>query len=78
MIKFTGLLVVFLKKKDKFILDKKYYKNIIAFIIGNNYVFFKKEFKNKILFFKIKNLKKAINKIIDFTFPNCRAVCLFS
>ena len=70
------------KKKDKFILDKKYYKNIIAFIIGNNYVFFKKEFKNKILFFKIKNLKKAIDKIIEINNsniePNFTKCILFS
>ena len=35
---------------DNFNLDKKYYKNIYAYIIGLNKNFFIKQFKNKINF----------------------------
>ena len=53
------------KKNDKLELEKKYYKNIIAFIIGNNSNFFKNEFKNKILYFKFKNFEKLLKKIVE-------------
>ncbi len=49
-----------IKKGDKFILKKKYYKNIRAYIIGldkNNFV---KQFRNKIKFKYLKSLKNAI------------------
>ena len=48
------------KKGDKFILEKKYYKNIKAYIIGLNKHYFINQFKNKIDFRYLKNLKNAI------------------
>ena len=48
------------KKGDKFILKKKYHKNIKAYIIGLNKKFFENQFKNKIKFKYFKHLKKAI------------------
>ena len=48
------------KKGDKFILEKKYYKNIKAYIIGLNKNYFVNQFKNKIRFKYIKKLKNAI------------------
>ena len=48
------------KKGDKFILKKKYHKNIKAYIIGLNKKFFVNQFKNKIKFKYFKHLKKAI------------------
>ena len=48
------------KKGDKFILEKKYHKNINAFIIGLNKSFFINQIKNKIKFTYSKNLKNAI------------------
>ena len=47
-------------KGDKFILEKKYHKNIKAYIIGSNNFYFINEFKNKINFKYSKNLKNAI------------------
>ena len=55
------------KKGDKFILKKKYFKNITAYIYGKNKSFFKEKFKNKIkfkIYISIENaLKDAINDI---------------
>ena len=48
------------KKGDKFTLEKKYHKNIKAYIIGLNKNFFVKQFKKKIRFKYLKNLNKAI------------------
>jgi len=48
------------KKGDKFKLDKKYYKNITAYVIGLNKRYFAKQFKNKIKFKYFKSLKNAI------------------
>ncbi len=48
------------KKGDKFTLNKKYYKNISAYIIGKKKNFFIKQFKNKIKFKYLQNLKKTI------------------
>ena len=48
------------KKGDRFILNKKYYKNISAYIIGKKKNFFIKQFKNKIKFKYLQNLKKTI------------------
>ena len=58
------------KKKDKLELEKKYYKNITAFITGKNSKFFEKEFRNKISYFRIKNFKKLIKKIIKISNMN--------
>ena len=55
------------KKKDKLNIEKKYCKNIIAFIIGKNFIFFEKQFKNKIIYYKFKNLKRAINEIVKIS-----------
>ena len=48
------------KKGDKFDISKKYYKNIQGFIFGKNYKKFSQELKNKIIFKKSSNLKKAL------------------
>ncbi len=48
------------KKGDRFKLNKKYYKNISAYIIGLSKNYFVKQFKNKIQFKYLKNLKKTI------------------
>ncbi len=48
------------KKGDKFSLEKKYYKNLKAYIIGLNKNYFINQFKNKIKFIYLKNLKNAI------------------
>ena len=51
------------KKGDKFSLNKKYYKNINAYIIGINKNYFVNQFKNKIKFKYFGNLKIAISVI---------------
>ena len=48
------------KKGDKFVLKRKYYKNVKAYIIGLNKKSFIDQFKDKIKFKYLKNLKKAI------------------
>ena len=47
------------KKGDKFILEKRYYKNIFAYIIGLNKFYFVNQFKNKIKFKYSKKFKKC-------------------
>ena len=67
------------KKGDKFILEKKYYKNINAYIIGLNKDYFIKQFKNKIKFRYMKNLKNAILAIKDdIKEDNYKKIILFS
>jgi len=51
------------KKGDKFNLSGKYYKNIKAYIYGNNKKFFNKKLKGKIFFKNFKNLKSALKEI---------------
>tara|TARA_B100002052_G_C15843253_1_gene581210 strand:+ start:242 stop:1534 length:1293 start_codon:yes stop_codon:yes gene_type:complete len=51
------------KKGDRFNLNKKYYKNISAYIIGLDKNYFEKQFRNKIKFKYFKNLKTAILNI---------------
>ena len=51
------------KKKDKFNLSKKYFKNIRAFIFGKDVKFFNKELKGKIIFKNFHNLESAIKNI---------------
>ena len=51
------------KKNDKFILPKKYYKNIKAFIYGKNKTFFNKNLNKKITIENFGNLKDALKKI---------------
>ena len=67
------------KKGDKFILEKKYYKNIRAYIIGLNKSHFINQFKNKIHFKYLKNLKKAILAIKkDIKKDEKKKIVLFS
>ena len=53
------------KKKDKLNLQKKYFKNIKAFIFGKNQSFFIKKLKGKIKFQSFYNLDAAIKKIFS-------------
>ena len=55
---FTGLLVVFLKRRQIYF-RKKYHKNINAYIIGLNKSFFINQFKNKIKFTYIQKSKEC-------------------
>ena len=52
------------KKGDKFILPKKYFKNIRAFIYGKNKNFFIRNFKSKIKYENFDNLRNALVKVI--------------
>ena len=52
------------KKGDKFILPKKYFKNIRAFIYGKNKNFFIKNLKSKIKYENFDNLRNALAKVI--------------
>ena len=52
---------MFLKKRSIY-LDKKYYKNIKAFIYGKNYKFFKKKLKGKIFCNNSRNINEALKK----------------
>ena len=51
------------KKKDKFDLPKKYFKNIKAFIYGKDRKFFIKQLKNKIQYEDSYDLKDATKKV---------------
>ena len=53
------------KLGDKFTLKKSECKNINAYIFGKNRSFFVKQFKNKLSFYCFKDLKEAIQKILD-------------
>ena len=55
------------KRGDKFILSKKYFKNIKAFIYGKNKNFFIREIKGKIKYESFDSLKNAFKKIIKIT-----------
>ena len=48
------------KKGDKFKLERTYHKNLKAYIIGLNKNYFVNQFKNKIEFKYLKNLKNAM------------------
>ena len=52
------------KRGDKFILPKKYFKNIRAYIYGKNKIFFIKALKKKIKYEKFNNLRDALVSII--------------
>ena len=52
------------KKGDEFNLSKKYYKNIKAFIYGENKKFFNKKLKGKINFKNFRNLNDALKRIL--------------
>jgi len=65
------------KKGDVFILPKKYYKNIKAYIFGNNIIFFKKLFLKKLFHQSFKNLEAAVKKIcFDINKENDRKICI--
>ena len=67
------------KKGDKFILEKKYYKNIKAYIIGLNKQQFINQFKNKIDFKYLKHLKNAVLTIKkDINKDKKKKIVLFS
>ena len=52
------------KKNDKLKLERKYYKNIKAYIYGRDKFFFQKKFKNKIKFKYSNHISGLTNKII--------------
>ena len=52
------------KKGDNFVLNKKYYKNINAYIFGKRKIFFVKNLINKIKYKTFDNIKKALVEII--------------
>ena len=67
------------KKGDKFILEKKYYKNIKAYIIGLSKQQFINQFKNKIDFKYLKHLKNAVLTIKkDINKDEKKKIVLFS
>ena len=67
------------KKGDKFILEKKYYKNIKAYIIGLTNSHFINQFKNKIDFKYLKHLKNAVLAIKkDIKKDEKKKIVLFS
>ena len=67
------------KKGDRFILNKKYYKNIRAYLIGLDKRKFLYQLKNKIKFIYLKNLKRALMKIKkDIKTDNKLKTILFS
>ena len=53
-----------LKKGDNFVLNKKYYKNINAYIFGKRKKFFVKNLINKIKYKTFDNIKNALVEII--------------
>ena len=52
------------KSQDRFTLSKKYFKNIKAFVFGNNKKFFNSKLKNKIEYKNFKDLNTAFKKIL--------------
>ncbi len=52
------------KKGDNFVLNKKYYKNINAYIFGKRKFFFVKNLINKIKYKTFDNIKRALVEII--------------
>ena len=52
------------KKGDNFVLNKKYYKNIYAYIFGKRKKFFIKNLINKIKYKAFDNIKRALVEII--------------
>ena len=52
------------KKGDNFVLNKKYYKNINAYIFGKRKIFFVKNLINKIKYKTFDNIKNALVEII--------------
>ena len=68
------------KKGDKFFINKKYYKNINAYIYGLKTDFFRNQFKNKIRFKVFSTIKNALLKIIQDTKNNnfSKIIILFS
>ena len=52
------------KKGDNFVLNKKYFKNINAYIFGKRKIFFVKNLINKIKYKTFDNIKRALVEII--------------
>ena len=68
------------KKKDKFDLEKKYFKNKNVFIFGSNRKFFNEKLKNKMKINNFKNLDDALKKVLLLTKKekNFKRIILFS
>ena len=65
------------KKGDVFNLPKKYYKNIKAYIFGNNIFYFKKIFLKKLFYQSFKNLESALKKIcLDINKEKNKKICI--
>ena len=65
------------KKGDVFTLPRKYFKNIKAYIYGNNKIFFEKLFIKKLFYKSFKNLKTALKNIyFDISKENSRKICI--
>ena len=65
------------KKGDVFTLQKKYFKNIKAYIYGNNKIFFEKLFIKKLFCKSFKHLETALKKIyFDISKENNRKICI--
>ena len=58
------------KKGDNFVLNKKYYKNINAYIFGKRKIFFVKNLINKIKYKTFDNIERALVEIIIDTKKN--------
>ena len=68
------------KKGDKFILKKKYFRNIRAFIYGQNKKYFNKSLKGKVECENFKNLSEALKRVfalIKFQKSFNQTICLF-
>ena len=60
---YIGFQEVFQKKNDQFKLSKTHCKNFKAFVVGKNFIEFKKYLKNKVIVKNLKNLKKILREI---------------
>ena len=58
------------KRGDRFRLNRKFHKNIHAYIVGKYAKFFVKEMKNKVKYNVFKNTKKALERIVHDTKKN--------
>ena len=55
------------KKGDKFLLNKKFFKNITVYVYGKNKTFFKKKFNGKVNYKLISDIKNSVLSIIKDT-----------
>ena len=66
------------KKGDLFSLNKKYFKNIKAYIVGKHINFFKKKFINKINYIEAKTIQNALKKIMQEKYKGVPKTIIFS